>query len=150
MFSVMLAQFEALLPFAKKQNPQVSARGVDWHLDHSLRIIVAICNTLEKSNPKEFKPHFNFGKYIILLTGYIPRGRAKSPKPFNSLEPINQSELPALFAEARQALDKLETLPANSYFTHPMFGQLSKAQAYRFILTHSRHHIKIMREIVGN
>ena len=65
-FSQMLSRLENALPQADKNNSNISARGVDWHLEHSLKIITAICKTVSNSKPEEFKPNFNIGKYYIL------------------------------------------------------------------------------------
>lgn len=137
-----------MIPLAKKENPLISQRGVDWHLEHTLKIIISIGKTLEDSQPENFKPRFSIMKTVILLTSYIPRGRAKSPKPFNNKEQIDHSQLPHLLASATTMLEKIDQLPSNSYFEHPYFGHLSLSQAKKFIFIHSNHHLKIMQDIV--
>lgn len=148
MYSNLLKNLEAMLPLAEKTNPNISQRGVDWHLEHTLKIIISIGKTLEDSKPENFKPRFSLMKSVILLTGYIPRGRAKSPKPFNNKEQIDHSQLPQLLASATTMLERIDRLPPNSYFEHPYFGHLNLAQAKKFILFHSNHHLKIMQDIV--
>jgi len=147
MFTQLVLRFEASLTYADKSAPVISDRGVDWHLEHCLKIVVAISDTLEQSNPNEYRPKFSFWKSIILWTGYMPRGRAKSPKPFNNLEKVNIAQLPELLTKAKLALAKLDSLPANSFFKHPMFGHLNLSETKRFIFIHSNHHLKIVDEI---
>jgi hypothetical protein len=148
-FTTLWQKIEVALPQAEKVNSVISDRGVDWHLEHTLKIIIAISDTLGKSNPAEFKPTFGFWKIVILWSGHIPRGRSKSPKPFNNLDQVNVAELPDLLAKAKSALSRLDTLPSNSFFKHPVFGHLDLLQAKRFILIHSNHHLTIVEDIIG-
>jgi hypothetical protein len=144
-----LQELEDLIPHAAKSAPAVSKRGVDWHLDHSLKIIASISTVLKKSNPADFKPRFSFWKWVILGTGYIPKGRSRSPKPFNQLESIDPASLLPLLEKAKLATQDLEKLPKNAYFEHPFFGHIAQKDAIKFINIHSWHHIKIAKEIVA-
>ena len=149
MFTKLLKELEASLHHAKKNAPAVSHRGVDWHLDHTLKIINSICETLKKSNPDEFKPKFSLMKSFILFTGYIPRGKGKSPAPFNNKGTIDEENLKVLLQEAKESLESLDDLPQNSHFPHPYFGSLNLKQAKKFIAIHSNHHLKIIKDIVS-
>jgi hypothetical protein len=148
-FSKMLHRLENALPQADKSNSNISARGVDWHLDHSLKIITAICKTVSNSKPEYFKPNFNISKYYILWSGRIPRGKARSPKPFNNLEAIDHSSLPQSLKEAQKSLSVLDSLHPNQHFKHPMFGDLNLAQSKKFIHIHTAHHLDIIEEIIN-
>jgi hypothetical protein len=148
-FSKMLHRLENALPQADKSNSNISARGVDWHLDHSLKIITAICKTVSNSKPEYFKPNFNISKYYILWSGRIPRGKARSPKPFNNLEAIDHSSLPQSLKEAQKSLSVLDSLHRKQHFKHPMFGDLNLAQSKKFIHIHTAHHLDIIEEIIN-
>lgn len=148
-FSQMLSRLENALPQADKNNSNISARGVDWHLEHSLKIITAICKTVSNSKPEEFKPNFNIGKYYILWTNRIPRGKARSPKPFNNLEAIDHSSLPQSLKKAQKSLSMLNSLHPKQHFEHPMFGDLNLAQSKKFIHIHTAHHLDIIEEIIN-
>ena len=148
-FSKMLHRLENALPQADKSNSNISARGVDWHLDHSLKIITAICKTVNNSKPEYFKPNFNISKYYILWTNRIPRGKARSPKPFNNLKAIDHSSLPQSLKEAQKFLSVLDSLHPKQHFKHPMFGDLNLAQSKRFIHIHTAHHLDIIEEIIN-
>lgn len=149
MFTKLLKELEASLPHAKKNAPSVSHRGVDWHLEHTLKIINSISETLKNSKPEEFNPKFNLMKSFILFTGHIPRGKGKSPAPFNNKGVIDEENLKILLQEAKENLNSLEDLDQNSHFPHPFWGSLNLKQAKKFILIHSNHHLKIIKDIVS-
>lgn len=134
--------------FAEKSNSKISNRGVDWHLNHSLMIINSICENMAKSNPNEYQPKFSILKSFILLTGYIPRGKGRSPKPFNKKEKTSQEELHVLLTKAKAQFKSIEELPKNAHFQHPMFGHLNLKQANRFLYIHTNHHLKIIKDIL--
>lgn len=144
----ILMRLEKAIPNADKTNAKVSARGVDWHLEHSLKIINSICSTVIESDPKNYKPKFNIGKWYILLRGSIPRGKGRSPKAFNNRESIDVSRLPELLASAKEKLKAIENLDANAHFAHPMFGDLNLEQAKKFINIHTKHHLDIIDDIL--
>ena len=148
-FSQMLLRLENALPQADKSNSNISARGVDWHLEHSLKIITAICKTVSNSKPEKFKPNFNIYKYYILWSNRIPRGKARSPKPFNNLEAIDHSSLPQSLKKAQKSLSMLNGLHPKQHFEHPMFGDLNLAQSKKFIHIHTAHHLDIIEEIIN-
>lgn len=147
-YNSITLRIEDALQHVDKVNLSVSNRGVDWHLEHSLKIIASICNTLVASDPKNYKPKFSLVKYYILWTGKIPRGKARSPKPFNNKEEINRAALAELFTEAKKALENIEGLPEHSHFPHPLFGDLKLSEAKKFIVIHTDHHLKIMEDII--
>lgn len=144
----MITRLENALPKAATINPKVSKRGVDWHLEHSLKIINSICDTLVASDPKAFKPKFSIIKTLILWTGKMPRGKAPSPKPFNNKEEIDREQLPIYLKKAKEALVSIENLPAKSHFPHPMFGHLNLKEGKKFIEIHTNHHLAIIDDIL--
>ncbi len=148
MFEKLTEEIEQYIPHASKAADKVSKRGVDWHLDHTLRIILSICRTLKESRPENYRPRFNLIGFLILKTGYIPRGKAKAPRAFDSKKRVSEERLRGLLEEARGELRDIEGLPPKSFFPHPYFGDLNLKQSHRFIVVHSRHHLKIVRDIV--
>lgn len=149
-FQNILHRLEQALPHADKAAPKISERGVDWHLEHSLKIIKSISETVAESKPEDFKPKFNIGKYFILWSNSIPRGKGRSPKPFNNLDDIDHSRLPQRLADAKDALKLLDGLHAKQHFRHPMFGDLNLAQSKKFINIHTAHHLDIIEEIIAS
>jgi hypothetical protein len=54
------------------------------------------------------------------------------------------------FRKIKNSLVDLETLNANSYFTHPYFGDLNLKKTIWFLNLHTNHHLKIIKDIADN
>ena len=79
---------------------------------------------------------------------YIPRGKAKAPK---VVLPPNHFSAEDLFSQLKLAKKQIEStkqLPKKSYFTHHIFGMLSKKQTLYFLAMHTNHHLKIIKDIL--
>ena len=137
------------IPHYKKQNAVVSKSGVDWHIDHSLKVILAVCESLKKSNPKKYKRTFSFLRTLIFIIGRFPRGKAKAPKITYSNENIDENKLLSQFTLVKKQLLEIENLPKNSNFKHPIFGVLNLKQTKKFLKLHTQHHLKITTEIIS-
>lgn len=145
-----LDQLSFYISSSEEYNPKVSKRAVDWHLNHTIKSMNSICIALMDSNPENYRPRFGLVKSLILLTGYIPRGRGRSPKPFDNKENTPADKLREMLNEAEKNYRKIDNLPANSHFSHPYFGHLNLKQSKNFIRIHSHHHLKIIRDILKN
>lgn len=141
-------QLEQHLNHFEVVNTNVSSRGVDWHIDHTLKVIISIIVSLKESNPTEYQWKFNFLRTYILFSGIIPRGKGRSPKTVNNLNKIDMNEVQAQLKEARKLISEINTLPKNSNFKHPYFGLLNLRPTKLFLLIHTKHHLKIINDIV--
>jgi hypothetical protein len=142
-----LRDLEGMMEFADLKVEQISKRGIDWHLDHCLRILVNVSDLLKKSDPKDYKWKFNLTRLYIFAKGSIPRGKARAPKAVNNKETINREELELLLNEAKSKIVGLESLPVNANFKHPYFGYINRDKTFKFLSLHTEHHYKIMKEI---
>ncbi|AFC24622.1 DUF1569 domain-containing protein [Saprospira grandis] len=129
--------------------PEVSERGVDWHIEHSLKAAIAMLQAIVDSDPAQFKPKFSPSKSLILATGKIPRGKAKAPKMINNREAIDLSQLPSLLEKSEALLQLVQKQAEKAYFDHPFFGHLRRNQGIKFVAIHTNHHLKIIRDIVA-
>lgn len=136
------------IPFAEESNPEVSKTHVAWQIDHSLKVVIAIALALKSSNPLEYNPKFSMLKSAILTTGFIPRGKARAPKEVNNREAISIESIEEQIVEAENLFAEVELLPENSFFTHHMFGDLNLKTTLKFIGIHTKHHIKIIKDII--
>ncbi len=136
------------MPRANELNPEVSEKSVGWHIDHSLRVISGICQQLVKSDPAAYRPKFSFGREYILLTGQMPRGRGRAPKAVVAPGEVTAEDLRQQMELCQQALGQIDGLPPNSHFFHPYFGMLNLKTTHRFLKIHTRHHLKIIRDIL--
>ena len=83
-----------------------------------------------------------------MLTGYIPRGRARVPKDVRNDKEITKETILEFLGKTKTQISKVEGLHKNSYFPHPIFGDISKKEAIRFIEVHTEHHLKIIRDML--
>ena len=131
-------------------NPKVSKVPVAWHLDHSLKVINSICNALATSDPKVYKSNFNASRIFCYTFGYLPRGIAKSPRHTLPPDTIETEDINEQLRVVQLKLESFAALDDNANFKHPYFNQLNKRQAKRFLELHTRHHLKIIEDIIGN
>jgi len=139
---------EEMINHSSLRTPGVSQKAVDWHIDHVLKVIIRVSNTLKKSDPSAYKWKFNMIRSIIYLSGSIPRGRGRSPKAVLPPKDIKKEDLYLQFDHAIQELNEIENLPAKSNFEHPYFGLLNLKMTLKFLNLHTNHHLKIMKDIV--
>ncbi|MFS4454658.1 hypothetical protein [Maribacter sp. 2304DJ31-5] len=144
----LLAELEDYFEYRDVKSNTVSKVDVIWHLYHSLKTINVICEGLLRSNPKDYKSKINFVRIFVLTTGIIPRGKAKAPKFVIPPSYVETNELYELLSEAKNNLKKIEPLAANANCGHPYFDMINKAQAKKFLRIHTKHHIKIIKDIL--
>ncbi|GAA4277836.1 DUF1569 domain-containing protein [Aquimarina mytili] len=143
-----LNRIEQYLIHRDSLNKEVSKVAVAWHLDHSLKVINGICDSLHASKPESYKKRFNIARTFSFTFGFIPRGRAQSPKSVLPPDTIKTDDIVSQLSIARDKLTSLDALDDKSNFKHPVFDQLNKKQARRFIEIHTRHHLKIVKDIL--
>ncbi|WP_242156174.1 DUF1569 domain-containing protein [Aestuariivivens sediminis] len=146
--NLLLDQLEAYISLKDKRNEMVSKASVGWQIDHSLKVFIAVCNWIENSNPADYKKQFNFWRLILFPLGYIPRGKARSPKSVLPPEVITTEDLINQLKIARHHAKRLKSLPQNAYFKHFIFGMLTSKQTLRFLEMHTNHHLKIIKDIL--
>jgi hypothetical protein len=143
-----IKQLEAHVANLDKENKSISDANIGWHIHHSLLTIESIIRALVLSNPDEFKGKFNKWKTMVFLLGKIPRGKGKAPDRVKPREKTNPTLLNELFTQVHTGLATLESLPANSFFAHPYFGMLHKNETIKFLNIHTKHHLKIIEDII--
>nr|WP_299387084.1 DUF1569 domain-containing protein [Allomuricauda sp.] len=152
-FSFLDAEFAKIasyIPHRDALSPKVSQVDVAWHLDHMLKTIIVICASLEASNPTEFKSNFSIIRTVIYTWGDFPRGVAKSPRVVRPPDVILTENLHQQIKTAKESLLNIQKLHANAHFEHPYFSIINKKQSLRFLKIHTRHHLKIVRDIIKN
>ena len=146
--SVLLSALKEKLPMIDRKNEVISKAAVGWHIQHSLMVINTIIYSLEKSGEKGYKWKFNFLRTFIMTLGRFPRGKVQSPKSVRPKEAYSLEQLQADFKTTEVNLKKLEGFAKNSFFTHPIFGDLNVKPSIRFLKLHTLHHLKIIRDII--
>lgn len=146
--NLVLSQIEHNIPNKALKKPSVSKSDIGWQLDHALKVFNAVSAWTENSNPDDYKYKFSIWRSILFPIGYFPRGRVKAPKYVLPPEIIKTEDLKSQLQTARAHIKKLETLPEKAYFKHFIFGMLAKKQTLRFLEMHTKHHLKIVDDIL--
>ena len=143
-----LLQLESHIPNLEKTNSNVSKSTIGWQIDHCLLVINGVIKQLEISNPTEFQPKFNLPKFIVFTTGKIPRGKARAPKIVMPVDVATADELKSKIELAKANILKLSSFPINAHFKHPFFNDLNTKQTEKFLAIHTKHHLKIIEDIL--
>ncbi len=146
--NALINELQDISVFLDKRNSTVSNASVGWHLEHNLKVITQIISALEKSNPADYKWKFNLTRTLILLVNTIPRGRGKAPKVVLPEGDITLESLKNHFDKARHLIAKFDNLHPNSFFKHPYFGDLNLKTTKQFLILHTNHHLKIIKDII--
>lgn len=145
----LINQLENNISKANSIDQSISQRGVDWHIDHSLKVIIGVSKTLIKSNEEDYKWKFNLLRTVSLTLGYFPKGKGKAPKVVNNKEAILIEDLKTQLELVKELIENTSKLKAKNNFNHPYFGLLNLKKSQRFLTVHTKHHLKIINEIVG-
>jgi hypothetical protein len=155
-----LRQMEAVDSWISRQAAEPTpSRPGQWdggqHLFHSVIVghgILDVVDQLCQSSAEEGKPTTRFAPWVsaILLMGWLPRGRAKSPERFHPPEQVDLRQLERQSRELSRRLGDArgrisEILSAKGRYAHPVLGPLSAGQWLRFLVIHTHHHWKIVR-----
>jgi len=130
-------------------NQSISAGSVGWHIEHSLLVIQKITETIHASNPSEYQWSFNFKRLYVFLKKGFPRGRAKAPDVVIPTPNLTVDQLMESITKTKLAVASLQQAANNQYFMHPFFGKLHKKSSIKFFDIHTRHHIKIIQDILN-
>lgn len=131
--------------------PAVSTWCSVEHLDHLVKVSGMILRLLITASeaaplPKRITP---LGRLILVL-GWIPRGRGKSPTRARG-ERVTAATLQTSLQELDALVERLDVqLLATSrtaVVPHPKFGGLTPSEALRFVVVHNEHHLRIIRDI---
>ncbi|MDC1197388.1 DUF1569 domain-containing protein [Algibacter sp.] len=144
-----LSKLESFIPLIDKENPEVSKSTVGWQLDHALKVFNLVSTWTVNSNPKEYKRSFNLWRSVLLPLCYIPRGKARAPKKVLPPETILKEDILNQLQQAHQHIETIRPLPKTAYFEHHVFGKLNKQQTLRFLEMHTKHHLKIVDDILA-
>ncbi|GGZ85410.1 DUF1569 domain-containing protein [Algibacter mikhailovii] len=142
-------QIEKSIPFYKRSNKSISKSSIGWQLDHALKVVNRVTAILIKTKPERYKKELNIARVISFALCYIPRGRAKAPRVVIPPDVITREDLISQLNEARAQIKIAEQLPEKSHFIHHVFGMLSKKQTLRFLEIHTKHHLKIVNDILN-
>jgi hypothetical protein len=134
--------------------PAVSGWSVAEQLEHLLLVdrgvLKALGHILDDPRPMP-KAGINFEGRLVLLAGFIPRGRAQTPaanRPTAEPEAAVRAGIPEIERGLRALAPRLGELErSGGRARHPRFAGLGGRQWVRFLAVHHHHHLKIVRDI---
>lgn len=128
--------------------PAVSSWSVGMHIEHCCLAMSSVCDALAGSVPPPPREGFSLLRFIVLRTGYIPRGRGKAPRVVTPTRQADVQELRALVEKAESDLRAASGLSGETWFRHFAFGVLNRDQSLRFLAIHNAHHVRIIRDVL--
>ena len=144
-----LTEMEEAIPFKNTEVPSVSKASVGWHLAHNLKVMLSILHGLKISDPAQYRKTFSWKKELVYLTGKIPRGKARAPKNVIPEENVSEVKLQEQISTVRKQIMEIPMLPQKAFFEHPYFGHIKRDETAKFLVIHTEHHLKIIRDILG-
>ena len=144
----LVKELERYIALKDKRNDAVSKSDVAWQIDHSLKVLNLVTNSIIHSNPEDYKWRFNKWRLLLFTLGYMPRGKAKAPKIVKPPEVITLDDLKAQVQLAYNNVERLKPLNKNASFTHFVFGQLNRDKTIQFLKLHTNHHLKIIKDML--
>ena len=144
----LVKELESYIALKDKRNDAVSKSDIAWQIDHSLKVINLVYDTLLKSNPNEHKSKFNKWRLLFFTLGRFPRGKVKAPKFVRPPEIISTEDLNNQIQLAYKNIERVRLANKHAHFKHFIFGVLNKKRTLRFLQLHTTHHLKIIRAIL--
>jgi hypothetical protein len=144
-----IAELEKNIQNYHKLKPGISKSNIGWHIEHSLLTIDRVTERLAQTDSRRYKWKPSLIKLIVFASRTIPRGKAKSPDIVRPKAAASTDSLKKHIGETRERLAKLPGIGENQFFEHPYFGHLKRGQAITFLEIHTKHHLKIIREILA-
>ena len=144
----LLDNLEAQIANYSILNQAVSEGNVGWHIVHSCLVIDSFCGAVCKSDATKFIKKFSFKAFLVLLVNSFPRGKAKAPSFTMPSEELSPASVLQSIQTSRKSIEALSKAGKNQYFTHPIFGDLNTADTFKFLVVHTNHHLKIIKDIL--
>lgn len=145
-------EIEMYIAREDKANPEISKWSMYRQCEHVLLVNTQVLEMIAKGDTPLEKRSRSLLSYLTLTFGFIPRGRADAPD-YVLPKNIGRDELFALLNKLRNQLidiEKLKELRSKDVVgNHPYFGGLNRIEWLRFIEVHTKHHLKIIREILS-
>ena len=145
--SQYLEKIESAIPKFEEKKLSVSNSTVGWQIDHTLKAINKVLGGL-KNAPKDKKAKPTLLGRFCLLFRYIPRGKGKAPKEALPPENITENSLLDQLSSANEVIQQIPNIPIEVTFKHLYFGILTKKQTIKFLEVHTKHHLKIIDDIL--
>lgn len=144
-----IVELRGLVPQKDVEATDISGWSVGMHVHHCGLAMSAIAGSLiacdEPAPAREPGPRAS----LILETGLIPRGAARTPDAAIPTRGVRGRILEEILDESEARLDRLPPVRDHCWFRHFALGVLVKRDAVRFMSVHNAHHLSIVADILG-
>lgn len=144
-----LINIQVYLNNQNKYNETISLVNVGWHLYHTLKVIVLVNEKIRESKAKNYQKSFVMARWFCFTFNFIPRGKGKAPQAVKPPETFVDKDILTLQIKAENYLDDWESIQNKQYIKHPVFGKLDRSQTIQFLSLHTRHHQKIINQLIN-
>ncbi len=145
---ILIDTLEIYIEHHDVSNSKISKAPVGWHIDHSFKVINGVISTYQTSDPALYNDDFSLLGKVFFTLGFFPRGKAKAPKHILPPEIIIKEDLINQLEQSRMLIKTIPASDTNAFFKHPFFGNINKKRIYRFLELHTKHHVRIIQEIL--
>jgi hypothetical protein len=145
----LLRQIEDRITRPDRTAPAVSAWSVHRHLDHTALSALHMARLIRDlgAGRGESSGRPKLTGRVVLLTGWIPRGKGKAPDFTAPAESVDAARVREMVEEVRAILAEDGSPRGKLRAPHPLLGSFTARQWRRFLTVHTRHHLKIVRDI---
>ncbi|MEL7149072.1 MAG: DUF1569 domain-containing protein, partial [Bacteroidota bacterium] len=95
-----------------------------------------------------YKSEFNMKRAYVFTFNKMPRGVATAPESVRPKENVDIDTIQVHYDQALTTVEKFSDLPEKKHMNHPVFGPLDRDQTIKFLIIHTEHHLKIIRDIL--
>ena len=146
----LLEELRSRFPQHARMRTDVSDADVGWHLEHSMLVIRRAYRAVLDSDPAGYCPNYSIRTYLFFnVIKKIPRGRAKAPEAVVPGPGITEETLRQSFDKTMLVIADFEKAGAKQFFRHGLLGNLDRDRTRMLMELHTRHHLDIIRDIVG-
>ncbi len=153
-----MAQLRDYVEHASVHRPDISSWTVGDHVEHVLIVsggfavaLVsgrAVPSPTDSADDKKVRMQA-YSKHRVLDTGSIPRGSVTAPPAGQPKGGLDADALYALTEKTSARLARAANVPETALAHHPLLGELTRDEVFRFLDVHARHHMAIMDDILS-
>ena len=128
----------------------VSSWSIHKQVEHTAlvaRQILELVEGLEAGTAGEPTGRLRWPAHAVLAMGWIPRGKGVAPSSVLPGEAPDPAAIRAILDDTRARLRTHAPARGGNRAPHPHFGGMTARQWTRFLGIHTRHHLKIIRDI---
>jgi len=146
--TVKLNEVASYIPVRDTINLEVSEAAVSWNSGHIYLMVNQLHKALKYSDENNYKTKFNMIRAYVFTFKKLPRGRVTAPESVRPKENLTINTLQEDYDQALATVEKLSALPKKKHFNHPVLGTLNRNKTIKFLIIHTEHHLKIIRDIL--